>query len=252
MEANRGDDTLEVREVSLAFSGVVALSDVSLSLRPAEILGLIGPNGAGKTTLVNVVSGYQPVDAGGVRVFGKDIIGMAPHGVARLGMARTFQGVRPFVGLSVAENVELGALGGGGSRRRAREIASAVLERVGLADSAEQMASALPYGHERRLALARALAMDPQLLLLDEPAAGLDEGETEEMLSLIRDLVAERRMAVLVIEHDMAMIRGLCHRVHVLARGETIFEGLPDQLSSDARVQEAYLGETEMLEHAAD
>ena len=251
MDSNR-DAPLEVREVSLAFSGIVALADVSLSVGPGEILGLIGPNGAGKTTLVNVISGYQPVDAGQVRMFGEDIIGIAPHVVAQRGMARTFQAVRPFVGLTVAENVELGALGSGGSRRRARAAAAAVLERVGLTESADQMASALPYGDERRLALARAVAMNPQLLLLDEPAAGLDESETEELLMLIRDLVVERRMAVLVIEHDMALIRGLCHRVHVLARGQTIFEGVPDQLSSDPRVQEAYLGETELLEHAAD
>jgi branched-chain amino acid transport system ATP-binding protein len=242
---------LDVRGACLAFSGVVALEDVTLQVSPAEIVGLIGPNGAGKTTLVNVISGYQRLDAGSVHLFGRDIAGVAPHALARRGLARTFQAVRPFTGLSVAENVELGALGRGGSRRKAQAVAAAALDRVGLAGAAQRPASALPYGDERRLAVARALAVEPKLLLLDEPAAGLNEAETAELLVLIRELVAEQRFAVLVIEHDMALIRGLCHRVHVLARGSTIFEGQPDALSGDPQVQEAYLGEMEMLDHAA-
>ncbi len=246
------DIALAVTDASLSFSGVVALSTVSLTVKPREILGLIGPNGAGKTTMINVVSGYQPLDSGEVRLFGEEISRLSPHLIARKGVARTFQGVRPFSGLTVAENIEIGALGGGGSRRSARRTAEELLTRVGLDPYAELPANALPYGDERRLALARAMALRPRMLLLDEPAAGLNDHETEDLLELIRELVAEGQMGVVVVEHDMALIRGLCHRVQVLARGETIFDGDPAQLSRDPAVQDAYLGETEMLEHVAD
>jgi branched-chain amino acid transport system ATP-binding protein len=242
---------LAVERARVAFSGVTALDDVDLTVRAGEIVGLIGPNGAGKTTLVNVLSGYQRQVAGRLLLEGQDVTGKAPHVLARRGLARTFQGVRPFVGLSVAENVEVGALGQGVSRRSAQETTWRVLEQVGLADRAQRPAGGLPYGDQRRLALARALATEPTFLLLDEPAAGLDEEETAAMAALIRTFATEQELGLLVIEHDMTLIRNLCDRVQVLAQGATIFEGPPSALSADKRVQEAYLGETEMVEHAA-
>jgi branched-chain amino acid transport system ATP-binding protein len=242
---------LEVQGARVMFSGVTALEDVDIAVAPGEIVGLIGPNGAGKTTLVNVLSGYQELAAGRLLLQGHDVTGRPPHVLARRGLTRTFQGVRPFVGLTVAENLEVGALGQGVSRRRAQETIRRVLHEVGLAEHAERAAGALPYGDERRLALGRALATEPTFLLLDEPAAGLDEQETAAMAGLIRSVAAQQQLGVLVIEHDMTLIRDLCDRVHVLAQGRTIFEGQPAALSSDRRVQEAYLGETEMIQHAA-
>jgi branched-chain amino acid transport system ATP-binding protein len=233
---------LEVREARVHFEGVKAVDGVDLHMNRGEILGLIGPNGAGKTTLVNVLSGFQRPDSGSVHLEGSDVTGWSPSRLARHGLVRTFQGVRLFSALTAYENVEVGALGAGLKRRRARETAVELLERMHLAHRADVAASSLPYGEERRLGIARALATRPNFLLLDEPAAGLNEAETDELLTTLTDIVRDFGAALLVIEHDMRLIMRLCDRIQVLDQGETISEGAPDEVRRDPRVLSAYLG----------
>ncbi len=235
--------TLEAREVHVRFEGVRAIAGASVSLGQNEILGLIGPNGAGKTTLVNVLTGFQRPDQGGVWLSGQEVTGRAPFQLARDGVVRTFQGVRLFGGLSVFQNVEAGALGVGLSRRQARERAGEVLSWLKLASKATARADALPFGEERRVGIARALAMRPRFLLLDEPAAGLNEHECEELREVIRDIRRLFDCGVLLIEHNMAVIMGLCDRIHVLDQGRSIAEGSPADIRADSAVKRAYLGE---------
>lgn len=245
-------DSLEARGVVVHFHGIKAVDGIDLELSRGEILGLIGPNGAGKTTLVNAITGFQPVMAGTVILAGRKVNGWSPDRLARQGLARTFQNVRLFGGLTAFENVEVGALGVEGGRAGARKLAWHLLERLGLQDSADTTASALPYGLERRLAIARALATRPRFLLLDEPAAGLNELEGDELISVIRDVRREFGCGVLVIDHDMRLIMGLCERIQVLDHGRTIFIGNSRQVSSDARVIEAYLGSARVAGLARD
>lgn len=221
-------------------------------LRPGEIKGLIGPNGAGKTTLVNAISGFQSMLAGKVLLAGRDVTGWSPDHLAREGLARTFQNVRLFGGLTVFENVEVGALEAARDRGEARANALGLLDRLGLQAHPKTLASALPYGLERRLAIARALATRPRFILLDEPAAGLNEIEGDELVAMIRDVRAEYGCGVLVIDHDMRLILGLCERIQVLDHGRTIFEGSPAEVTSDARVIEAYLGSTKLRASAGN
>lgn len=234
---------LEARDVHVRFEGVRAISGASLHLGQNEILGLIGPNGAGKTTLVNVLTGFQRPDQGGVWLAGKNVTGRTPFQLARNGVARTFQGVRLFGGLSVFQNVEAGALGVGLGRRRARERADDVLRWLNLARQAAARADALPFGEERRVGIARALAMSPRFLLLDEPAAGLNEHECDELREVIRDIRRRLDCGVLLIEHNMAVIMGLCDRIHVLDQGRSIAEGTPSDIRANPEVKKAYLGE---------
>ena len=234
---------LEARDVHVRFEGVRAISGASLHMGQNEILGLIGPNGAGKTTLVNVLTGFQRPDQGSVWLSGHDVTGRAPFQLARDGVARTFQGVRLFGGLSVFQNVEAGALGMGLGRRRARERADEVLRWLDLETQAEARADALPFGEERRVGIARALAMRPRFLLLDEPAAGLNDRECEELREVIRDIRRRLDCGVLLIEHNMAVIMGLCDRIHVLDQGRSIAEGAPSDIRANAAVRRAYLGE---------
>jgi branched-chain amino acid transport system ATP-binding protein len=233
---------LEVRDARVHFEGVKAVDGVDLRMNRGEILGLIGPNGAGKTTLVNILSGFQRPTSGSTHLEGRDVTGWSPSRLARHGLVRTFQGVRLFSALSAYENVEVGALGAGLGRRRSRETARELLSRMGLSDRAGMTASALPYGDERRLGIARALAARPNFLLLDEPAAGLNESETDELLTTLTDIVRDFGAALLVIEHDMRLIMRLCDRIQVLDQGVTISEGKPEAVRKDPRVLSAYLG----------
>jgi branched-chain amino acid transport system ATP-binding protein len=233
---------LRLTEVSVAFSGVPALEDIDLELSRGEILGLIGPNGAGKTTLINVASGYAEPQHGRVTVDGRDVTGAAPERFARSGVGRTFQAVRLFGRLTVRENVEVAALASGQRRGVARERAARLLEEFGLTSRADDAAASLPYGEERRLALARSLGATPDFLLLDEPAAGLNESETDRLTHAIAEIPERYDCGVLVVEHDMRLIMGLSHRIHVLAHGRTIAIGSPEQVRNDPVVVESYLG----------
>jgi branched-chain amino acid transport system ATP-binding protein len=235
-------ELLEARDLRVHFGGVRAVDGVDLLLRKGEILGLIGPNGAGKTTVVNALSGFQKPTAGRVLLGGRDVTGWSPHRLARLGLARTFQAVRLFPDLTVLENVELGGVGVGMRRTAARRWARELLERLGLDDKTHLYGKGLPHGLERRLGIVRALAAKPSFLLLDEPAAGLNERESDELvdaLTLIRD---DFSCALVVIEHDMRLIMRLCERIQVLDYGRTISVGTPTEVRRDPAVLTAYLG----------
>jgi branched-chain amino acid transport system ATP-binding protein len=237
-----GAELLEARGLKVYFGGVHAVDGVDLVLRKGEILGLIGPNGAGKTTLVNALSGFQKPTAGTVLMNGRDVTGLSPQRLARRGLARTFQSVRLFPGLTVLENVELGGVGVGMRRPAARRWARELLERLKLDDKASLYGIGLPHGLERRLGIVRALAAKPSFLMLDEPAAGLNERESDELiesLTLIRD---DFSCALVVIEHDMRLIMRLCERIQVLDYGKTISIGTPAQVRRDPAVLTAYLG----------
>jgi branched-chain amino acid transport system ATP-binding protein len=233
---------LHVDNVSVVFGQLRAIDTVSLKIRPQETLGLIGPNGSGKTTMVNVITGFQRPNAGRVRIGDADITRLRPEGRATAGLSRTFQAVRLFGRMTVAENVEVGALAVGASKRVARARAAALMEQLELAHLAQVRSSSLPYGLERRVALARALATNPKFLLLDEPAAGLDEEETDDLASTLIEVRQTSGCGLLVIEHDMRLITKICDNVHVLAGGCTLAVGEPREVVRDPAVIEAYLG----------
>lgn len=233
---------LEVDDVTVVFGRLRALDSVSLAVGAGEILGLIGPNGSGKTTLVNVITGFQRPTTGSVRIGPRDITGLTPERRVAVGLGRTFQSVRLFSRMTVTENIEVAALGVGQSRRAARTRAADLVEQLGLSKVANLRASTLPYGLERRVALARAVAIQPGFLLLDEPAAGLDENETDDLASALLDVRTMVGCGLLVIEHDMRLITKICDRVHVLAAGRTLAEGAPHDVVNDSAVIEAYLG----------
>ena len=234
--------TLLVENVSRDFVGLRALDSVSLELHRGEILGLIGPNGSGKTTLVNVITGVLGPTQGRVLADGVQISDSAPHLIARRGVARTFQSVRLFDTLTVRENVELGAIGAGRTRKAARQTTGELLERFELSGLGHVLSGSLAYGLERMVEIARALATGCSFLLLDEPAAGLNEQESEELLDRLARIPAEFDLGMLIIDHDMNLIMRLCHRLHVLNQGRTIATGSADDIRSDPVVVEAYLG----------
>ena len=234
---------LTVSDVVVNFQGLRAVNRVSLRLARGEVLGLIGPNGAGKTTLVNVLTGFQEVDEGEVRLAGADMKGWKPHERSRRGLVRTFQSVLPFGGLTALENVEAGAMAQGISRKMARAEAREVLAAVGLSDKAERRVDTLPFGEERRVGIARAIAMKPQFLLMDEPGAGLNDAESEDLKSVIQRIKTEIRCGVLLIEHRMSLVFGLSDRIQVLQQGATIAVGTPDEVRADPKVRQAYLGD---------
>lgn len=248
---NSDTRTLTVADVTKDFVGLRALENVSLSLRQGEILGLIGPNGSGKTTLINVVTGFLRPTAGHIRVDDVDIGGWPAHRVARVGLARTFQTIKLFRGLSVLENVEVAAVSAGQSRHAARGQALSILDRVGAARLANTPAGALPYGEERRIEIARALAVEPAFLFLDEPAAGLNEQESDALLGMLASLPADTGLGMLIVDHDMRLIMRLCHRLHVLNYGRTICEGSPADVRHNPDVIAAYLGSARGV-HRAD
>lgn len=235
---------LIVQGVSKYFFGLHALENVSFILNKGEILGLIGPNGSGKTTLINVITGLLPLTSGKVFVDGVDVTNKPPHQVAKAGLARTFQTIRLFRELSVMENVEVAAVSMGFPRALARKKALVAIEELGLTPWLNRLAGELPYGHERRLEVARALALEPKFLLLDEPAAGLNEDESDELLNILTPIPQNRNLGMLIVEHDMRLIMRLCHRLHVLNYGKTIGEGTPDEVRKIPAVIEAYLGKT--------
>jgi branched-chain amino acid transport system ATP-binding protein len=236
---------LAARGLTKRFQGLVSVDNVSLSLAPNETLGLIGPNGAGKTTLVNMLAGILAPNAGQVWFEGRDITDLPPYRRAHLGIARTFQVMKPFPGLSALENVTVGALfgTGGGERARgkAREMAREWLEFTGLGARIDQRADALGGPDRKRLELAKALAMRPKLLLLDEAMAGLNAVEVDEVIEVIRKIRGSG-VAIVIIEHVVKAIRRLSDRVMVLHHGECIAEGSAEAVFADARVVEAYLG----------
>ncbi|WP_338205473.1 ABC transporter ATP-binding protein [Candidatus Nephthysia bennettiae] len=235
-------DVLESREVVVAFEGLRAVDGVDLKLARGEILGLIGPNGAGKTTLLNTLSSFQRPSSGRVLLGHVDITGWPVHRVAAEGVGRTFQSGRIFKRLTVFENVLAATVSLGLRQREAHAYASHQLERLDLLRYAALAAGTLPYGLARRLGIARALGLRPRFLLLDEPAAGLNEEETETLVSALRRLQADDGMGLLVIEHDVPMIMRVCDRIHVLDHGRTLAVGTPAQIQSDEAVRAAYLG----------
>jgi branched-chain amino acid transport system ATP-binding protein len=242
--SNPDDLTLSVRGISKYFVGLRALDNVSLALRRGEILGLIGPNGSGKTTLINVVTGLLPASGGQVFVGDVEITARKPFQIAHAGLARTFQTIRLFRDLSVLENVEVAAVSAGLSRAEARRLALLVLDEIGISRWAELRAGGLPYGLERRVEIARALATRPKFLFLDEPAAGLNDEEGEELLAVLTALPLKKNLGLLIVDHDMRLIMRLCHRLHVLNYGKTIGEGRPEEVRKIPAVIQAYLGRT--------
>ncbi len=251
------DAILQTVGLSKSFAGLQALQDISLSVRRGEILGLIGPNGAGKTTCFNLLTGFQVPTTGRITFQTQDITGKPPARIARLGLARTFQNIRVFASLSVLENVLAGAqmrthislwqtlISGPALRNLETQVtarAHELLELLNLTPYAGQPAASLPYGHQRRLEIARALATEPQLLLLDEPAAGMNPAESDALHQLILDLRTRFKLTILLVEHDMRLVMNLCERIIVLNYGQLIAEGKPDVVRADPQVIAAYLG----------
>jgi branched-chain amino acid transport system ATP-binding protein len=247
----RPGGTLRASSVSRSFSGVEALRGVSLELHRGEVVGLIGPNGAGKSTLVNVLSGFDRPTAGTVELEGRDVTGWSAHRRGRHGLARTFQHSHAFRSLSVRENIEVAALGVGQSPRRARQTADELLGLLGLGPYALVPAGSLAHGDERRLGVARALAMEPLFVLMDEPAAGLPEAEVPEFAAVIRSVRDDHRAGVLLIDHNMALIMDVCDRILVLDQGRALAEGSPDEVRANLDVAAAYLGESAVPEATA-
>lgn len=232
---------LEVREVSKSFGGLKAVDRASLDVAPGEIVGLIGPNGAGKTTLFATIAGFHRPDAGTVSFEGKPITGLAPHRVCASGMVRTFQITQPFAGISVRENIMVGAYFRTADRRLAAREAEAVAALVGMKDQLDQRGADLTVAGRKRLELARALATGPRLLLLDEVMAGLNPTEIVEIVGVIRNIRASG-ITILLIEHVMQAVTSLAERVYVLNQGRMIAEGTPAAIADNALVIEAYLG----------
>jgi branched-chain amino acid transport system ATP-binding protein len=227
--------------LGVRFAGLVALESVTIEVLNGEILGLIGPNGAGKTTLINVLTGFQR-STGRVYLDDEDITRLAPHRRARLGIRRSFQNVRLFADLPVFDNVLAAALAAGWGKRSSRRSAMTALEWAGLADLRETRAGSLPYGSARWLSVARTLVADPRVILIDEPAAGLNEDESAELGLALARVPSDFGTSVVIIEHDVALVMALCDRIHVLNNGATLAAGTPADVRGLAAVRDAYFG----------
>lgn len=251
------NSALELEGVTMRFGGVTAIDDLTMRVPPKEITGLIGPNGAGKTTVFNVVTGFYRPQVGRVIFEGGNLEGIPPQKICNLGIARTFQNIRLFAGGTVLENVMVGCHvrrrsqwwmaplslpGFYREERHIRQKSFALLERLGLAALAGESAGSLPYGAQRRLEIARALATDPSFLLLDEPAAGMNPQESGALMRFIEEVRQEFDLTILMIEHDMKVVMGVCAHIWVLEYGRLIAQGGPEEIRSDPKVVSAYLG----------
>jgi len=234
--------TLTATDICVDFSGLRALDNVSLSISSGEIVGLIGPNGSGKTTFVNALTGQVDISGGQVICNDKNITGLSPHKIAHHGIARSFQIVRLFHELTVSENLETAAIAQGTSRRTAKERADELMVKLDLQPYSDQLGHTLNYGDKRRVEIGRALASKPHFLLLDEPAAGMNEAESDTLLEILNQLPHEYHLGILIIDHDMSLIMRLCSKLHVIDSGKTIGEGDVETVRKLPKVIEAYLG----------
>ncbi|QDR83063.1 ABC transporter ATP-binding protein [Sporomusa termitida] len=249
---------LKATKLSKVFGGLRAVSNFEIDIAPGELVGLIGPNGAGKTTAFNLLTGvYEPTE-GQIEFDGQSVVGLKPYQITQRGIARTFQNIRLFADLTVLDNVKIAyhfhvkygliasflRMGGYHSEEaELEEKAIRFLEIFQLADKKDEIAKNLPYGEQRRLEIARALAAQPKLLLLDEPAAGMNPQETHQLMDMIRWIKKEFNLTILLIEHDMSLVMGVCERIYVLDYGSIIAQGTPQEIKNNPRVIEAYLGE---------
>jgi branched-chain amino acid transport system ATP-binding protein len=252
---SENDNLLDIQSLTCSFGGVLAVNNVSLRVQNRDLVGLIGPNGAGKTTLFNAISGIIRPSSGRILFDGTETTHLKPNEITQLGMGRTFQNLRVFPNMTIFDNVAIGAVGKlGFSLRRAllhfgrnpvdkniSEVTWAILERVKLSEVANELAANLPYGRRKYLEIARAMALRPKMVMLDEPAAGLNEEETKELGDFILEL-QESGMTIILVEHDMSIVMRICERVIVLSSGEKIADGAPKVVSSSPAVLEAYLG----------